>query len=72
MSALASSTQDRTLDLNDILRELMAQGRVSQEQAEQCLMLRRGTNAKLHPLEFLAAQQVDSCSTLVKSSTWKA
>ena len=60
MSALASSTQDRTLDLNDILRELMAQGRVSQEQAEQCLMLRRGAeNAKLHPLEFLAAQQVD-------------
>ena len=34
MSALASPTQDRWLDLNDILRELVAQGRVAQEQAE--------------------------------------
>ncbi len=60
MSALASPAQDRWLDLNDILRELVAQGRVSQENAEQCLMLRRGSsNAQLHPLEFLAAQQID-------------
>ena len=40
MSALASPTQDRWLDLNDILRELVAQGRVAQEQAEQCMVLR--------------------------------
>ncbi|HSC84229.1 MAG TPA: type II/IV secretion system protein, partial [Pseudomonas sp.] len=60
MSALASPAQDRWLDLNDILRELVAQGRVAQESAEQCLMLRRASsNAQLHPLEFLAAQQVD-------------
>jgi general secretion pathway protein E len=60
MSALASPAQDRWLDLNDILRELVAQGRVSQESAEQCMVLRRGsTNAQMHPLEFLAAQQLD-------------
>ncbi|MBB2493968.1 GspE/PulE family protein [Aquipseudomonas ullengensis] len=60
MSALASPAQDRWLDLNDILRELVAQGRVSQENAEQCLMLRRSSgNAQMHPLEFLAAQQID-------------
>ncbi len=60
MSTLASPTQDRWLDLNDILRELVAQGRVAQEQAEQCMVLRRASaNAQLHPLEFLAAQQVD-------------
>ena len=60
MSALASPAQDRWLDLNDILRELVAQGRVSQEQAEQCMVLRRASaNAQLHPLEFLAAQQID-------------
>ena len=60
MSALAPSSQDRWLDLNDILRELIAQGRISEENAEQCLVLRRASgNAQLHPLEFLAAQQVD-------------
>lgn len=60
MSVLASPAQDRWLDLNDILRELVAQGRVAQESAERCLMLRRSaSNAQLHPLEFLAAQQVD-------------
>ncbi|TRX75180.1 GspE/PulE family protein [Pseudomonas mangiferae] len=60
MAAFASSSQDRWLDLNDVLRELVAQGRIVQETAEQCLMVRRGgTNAQLHPLEFLAAQQLD-------------
>ncbi|MER0836457.1 GspE/PulE family protein [Pseudomonas aeruginosa] len=61
MSAFASSSaQDRWLDLSDILRELVAQGRLSQDSAEQCLTLRRGTgNAQQHPLEFLAEQQVD-------------
>ena len=60
MSALASPAQDRWLDLNDILRDLVAQGRVSQESAEQCMVLRRASsNAQMHPLEFLAAQQLD-------------
>ena len=60
MSVLASPAQDRWLDLNDILRDLVAQGRVSQENAEQCMVLRRGSgNAQMHPLEFLAAQQLD-------------
>ncbi|MFG0380327.1 GspE/PulE family protein [Pseudomonas sp. zbq_18] len=60
MSVLASPAQDRWLDLNDILRDLVAQGRVSQENAEQCMVLRRASgNAQMHPLEFLAAQQLD-------------
>ncbi len=60
MSAFAPSVADRFLDLNDLLRDLVAQGRLLQETAEQCLTLRRGTTAsQQHPLEFLAAQQLD-------------
>jgi general secretion pathway protein E len=60
MSALAPSTQDRQLDLGDVLRELVAQGRILQDSAEQCLAIRRSAvNNQLHPLEFLAAQQLD-------------
>ncbi|WP_296217527.1 GspE/PulE family protein [Pseudomonas sp. UBA2684] len=60
MSALASPTTDRPLDLNDLLRELVAQGRVDQDSAEQCLAIRRSAaNPQQHPLEFLAAQQLD-------------
>ncbi|WP_313010423.1 GspE/PulE family protein [Stutzerimonas nitrititolerans] len=60
MSAFAPSAADRFLDLNDLLRDLVAQGRLLQETAEQCLTLRRGTTAsQQHPLEFLAAQQLD-------------
>jgi general secretion pathway protein E len=63
MSAFASSTQDRPLDLSDLLRELVARGRVAQDSAEQCLAIRRSSsNAQQHPLEFLAAQQVDDLS----------
>ncbi|HLD65578.1 MAG TPA: ATPase, T2SS/T4P/T4SS family [Pseudomonas sp.] len=63
MSALAPSTPDRQLDLNDLLRELVAQGRLTQETAEQCLAIRRsGSNSLQHPLEFLAIQQVDDLS----------
>ncbi len=62
MSAFASPAQDRTLDLNDLLRELVSQGRLAQETAEQCLAIRRSSNTQLHPLEFLAAQQVDDLS----------
>ncbi|MET1079268.1 MAG: ATPase, T2SS/T4P/T4SS family [Pseudomonas sp.] len=60
MSALTSSAQDRQLDLNDVLRELVSRGRLSQETAEQCMAVRRSSaNAQLHPLEFLAGQQLD-------------
>ena len=63
MSAFAPSAPDRWLDLNDVLRELVAQGRLSQDSAEQCLAIRRGSaNAQQHPLEFLAAQQLDDLS----------
>ena len=60
MSAFASSSTDRLLDLNDLLRDLVAQGRLSQDVAEQCMTLRRSTAAnQQHPLEFLAAQQLE-------------
>ena len=60
MSAFASTSVDRLLDLNDLLRDLVAQGRLSQDVAEQCMALRRSTAAnQQHPLEFLAAQQLD-------------
>lgn len=60
MSVLNSPTQDRPLDLADLLRELVAQGRVAQDSAEQCLTVRRSAVAnQQHPLEFLTAQQLD-------------
>ncbi|MFI8742646.1 GspE/PulE family protein [Stutzerimonas zhaodongensis] len=60
MSVLNSPTQDRFLDLNDLLRDLVAQGRLLQETAEQCMTLRRSSaNSQQHPLEFLGAQQLD-------------
>lgn len=63
MSAIASSSADRWLDLGDILRELVSQQRIDQQTAEQCLLLRRGSaNPQQHPLEFLAAQSVDDLS----------
>jgi general secretion pathway protein E len=63
MSAFATQAQDRTLDLNDLLRELVAQGRLVQDTAEQLLAIRRSSsNAQQHPLEFIALQQVDDLS----------
>ena len=60
MSVLNSPTQDRPLDLADLLRELVTQGRIAQDSAEQCLTVRRSALAnQQHPLEFLAAQQLD-------------
>ncbi|QLC73352.1 type II/IV secretion system protein [Pseudomonas sp. LPB0260] len=60
MSAFAPTTQDRVLELNDLLRELVGQGRVDQDSAEQCLAIRRSAvKNQQHPLEFLAAQQLD-------------
>ncbi len=63
MSALAQPAQDRLLDLNDLLRELVAHGRLDQDGAEQCLSLRRtAANPQQHPLEFIAAQQLADLS----------
>lgn len=60
MSAFAPSAQDRLLDLGDILRELVSHGRVAQDDAEQCMAIRRSAvNNQQHPLEFLAAQQIE-------------
>lgn len=39
MSAFAATNQDRPLELSDLLRELVAQGRVDQDSAEQCLAI---------------------------------
>ncbi|CAE6949947.1 MULTISPECIES: GspE/PulE family protein [Pseudomonas] len=59
MSALSTPTQDRVLDLGDLLRDLVSQGRIDQDDAEKCLAIRRSaTHNHQHPLEFLAAQQV--------------
>ena len=61
MSNLAPTAPDRWLDLNDLLRLLVEQGRLSPANAEQCLNLRRASSAASaqHPLEFIAAQQLD-------------
>ncbi len=60
MSTFPSSAGDRVLELGDILRELVSEGRLTQETAEQCLAIRRSAvNNQQHPLEFLAAQQVE-------------
>ncbi|MFI8381373.1 GspE/PulE family protein [Pseudomonas sp. NPDC079086] len=60
MSAFVSSAHDRQLELADLLRELVTQGRTNQDNAEQCLAIRRSAvNNQQHPLEFLAAQQLD-------------
>ena len=61
MSVLASSSQDRWLDLNEVLRDLVAQGYLDQDNAEYALTLRRtAQNLQTHPLEFIAAQQFDN------------
>ncbi|MCQ4346476.1 GspE/PulE family protein [Pseudomonas stutzeri] len=60
MTAMTTPAQDRWLDLNDLLRELIQQGRLDQALAEQCLAIRRSSlDSQQHPLEFLAAQQLD-------------
>ena len=60
MSNLSAAEPDRPLELADLLRELATVGRVSQAMAEQCLAIRRSAvNNQQHPLEFIAAQQLD-------------
>ncbi|WP_417661009.1 GspE/PulE family protein [Pseudomonas sp.] len=79
MSVMTSSTPDRVLDLGDLLRELVTQGRVDQDNAEQCLAIRRSAvKNQQHPLEFLAAQQLDDLARpgkkldLESLTTWLA
>ncbi|WNW12830.1 GspE/PulE family protein [Pseudomonas sp. DTU_2021_1001937_2_SI_NGA_ILE_001] len=56
----APTSADRWLDLNDLLHDLVAQGHLSQSDAETAVTQRRTTaNIQLHPLEFLANQQLD-------------
>src|SRR3990167_7984471 len=56
--------QDRWLDLNELLRELVAQGFISQDSAEHALNARRrhAANGQMHPLEFIASQHLDDLS----------
>ena len=62
LADLAIPGPDRPLDLGDFLNALVAQGRISQDSADHLVTLRRaavGDTAKLHPLEFIAGQNVD-------------
>ncbi|SEG22906.1 GspE/PulE family protein [Halopseudomonas aestusnigri] len=62
LADLAIPGSDRPLDLGDFLNALVAQGRISQDSADHLVTLRRsavGDTAKLHPLEFIAGQNVD-------------
>ncbi|WP_455923009.1 GspE/PulE family protein [Pseudomonas putida] len=55
--------EDRWLDLNELLRDLVDQGFLSQDGAEHALAARRGLrNCQLHPLEFIAGQQLEDLS----------
>ena len=56
---LARPDQDRLLELTDLLNALVGQGRLSQEAAEQLSLSLRSSgasNARQHPLEFIAGQ----------------
>ena len=62
---LASLEHDRRLDMTDLLKALVAQGRLSQEAAEQLSLLRRSASeeaARLHPLAFIAGQAPEDLS----------
>lgn len=58
---MTSTAPERLLDLNEVLAELVKQGRIDQDMAEHCLAARRGHAATLsmHPLEYIATQQLD-------------
>ena len=64
MSA-AHLPQDRWLDLSELLRELLAQGRISQDAAEQAMSVRhQAAGNLLHPLEVIAGQQLPDLQQL--------
>ncbi|MGY4491811.1 GspE/PulE family protein [Pseudomonas sp. TE3610] len=61
--SVVTVTEDRWLDLNELLRDLVDQGFLSQDGAEHALAARRGLrNCQLHPLEFIAGQQLEDQS----------
>lgn len=59
MTAFTPPHRDRPLDLHELLRALVAQGRLYDADAERCLALRHSRDAAQHPLELIAAQQLD-------------
>ncbi|MGV6475697.1 GspE/PulE family protein [Azotobacter vinelandii] len=60
MPSIASPTEDRRLDPGELLRELVACGRIDRDSAERCLAIQRSTpDSRQHPLESLAAQRLD-------------
>ncbi|CAD5202529.1 Type II secretory pathway, ATPase PulE/Tfp pilus assembly pathway, ATPase PilB [Pseudomonas sp. FEN] len=60
---VAPLSPDRWLDVNELLRELVAQGFISQDAAEQALASRRDARiTQQHPLEFIAHLQLDDLS----------
>ena len=60
MSAIVPSLPDRWLELGSLLRELVANGRLSQDDAEQSLTQRYASaGQRQHPLELIAARQMD-------------
>ena len=61
LADLAIPGSDRPLDLGDFLNVLAAQGKIDPETVDHLVTLRRsgsGDTAKLHPLQFIAAQEV--------------
>ena len=57
----SAATPDQVLGLNEVLAELVRQGRIDQDTAENCIVARRGDAATvhLHPLEYIATQKLD-------------
>ena len=61
--AIASFTQGQALSLEQVLDALVSQGFVAQDNREHLLAQGRSPhNAQLHPLEYLARQQIDDLS----------
>ncbi|QJD59264.1 type II/IV secretion system protein [Pseudomonas sp. gcc21] len=65
LKELVTVESDRLLDLTDLLKALVGQGRMDLDTAEQVSTLRRaavGETQALHPLEFIATQNLDDLS----------
>ncbi|WP_404937873.1 GspE/PulE family protein [Pseudomonas sp. JDS08PS003] len=57
--AATQTPQDHWLELSELLRELLTQGRISQDAAEQAISARpHGTSNPVHPLELIASQHL--------------
>ena len=57
MPAHASSAPDRLLDLNDLLRELVSQGYLTQATAEQCLTIQEALRAHTMGAAYAAHEE---------------